>query len=196
MPKLKARKVTKPNARKTVKAKPPQREDSAAERDMDRRYMLLELACADRHCDPCTYPNCQRFSRELGKKKPFTTKMFEVRPMEKKGKVEPDRRYVMVILPARKSTAILARIQIARDTCGSSRRRIGTRLRSLRCPEQIGRKRRGLGWGKVRKLLERQARVGFIFALSIRLKGDMGRLAMRPKSREHVEDHSLSSMEA
>ena len=60
--------------------------------------MLLELSCAERHCDPCTYPNCQRFSRELGKKKPFTTRMFEVRTMEKKGKIEPDRRYVMVEL--------------------------------------------------------------------------------------------------
>ena len=96
--KAKARKTIKPKPRKTVKAKPPHREERAAEKDIDRRYMLLELSCADRHCDPCTYPNCQRFSRELGKKKPFTTKMFEVRPMEKKGKFEPDRRYVMVEL--------------------------------------------------------------------------------------------------
>ncbi len=93
-----AQKVPKLKARKSLKAKPPKREDKVPGKEVDRRYMLLELACADRHCDPCTYPNCQRFSRELGKKKPFTTKMFEVRPMEKKGKVEPDRRYVMVEL--------------------------------------------------------------------------------------------------
>jgi len=93
-----AEKVSKAKARKSVNPKPPKREGKNPDKDVDRRYMLLELACAERHCDPCTYPNCQRFTRELGKKKPFTTSMFEVRPMEKRGKIEPDRRYVMVEL--------------------------------------------------------------------------------------------------
>lgn len=70
----------------------------ATEREIDRRYMLLELACAERHCDPCTYPDCQRFVREMGKKKPFTTRMFELRPMETNGQIEADRRYVVVEL--------------------------------------------------------------------------------------------------
>lgn len=51
-------------------------------------------------------------------------------------------------------------------------------------------------WEKVRSLLGRQARVGFIFATSIRLNGDMGRSTMRPESRKHVEDQDLISMEA
>ncbi|TET91065.1 MAG: hypothetical protein E3J35_03555 [Methanomassiliicoccales archaeon] len=70
----------------------------APQREINRRYMLLELSCAERHCDPCTYPNCQRFTREMGKKERFTTRMFELRPLEKKGRVEPDRKYVAVEL--------------------------------------------------------------------------------------------------
>lgn len=46
--------------------------------DIDKRYVLIELSCDERHCDPCTYPNCQRFVRENKKKKSFTTRIFEV----------------------------------------------------------------------------------------------------------------------
>ncbi len=40
--------------------------------------MLLELSCADRHCDPCTYPDCQRYVREFKKKDRYTTPLFEM----------------------------------------------------------------------------------------------------------------------
>jgi hypothetical protein len=32
------------------------------------RYILIELSCSNIHCDPCTYPNCQRFVREKREK--------------------------------------------------------------------------------------------------------------------------------
>jgi hypothetical protein len=83
---------------KNLKSRNPGKAQKATEKEIDRRYMLLELACKERHCDPCTYPDCQRFSREMGKKKPFTTSMFELRTMETEGRVEADRRYVVVEL--------------------------------------------------------------------------------------------------
>jgi len=46
------------------------------------RVLLIELSCKDKKCDPCTYPNCQRFARIEPKKKPYETrmtKMFEVK---------------------------------------------------------------------------------------------------------------------
>ena len=46
------------------------------------RYLLVELSCKDHKCSPCTYPNCQRFVREVPKKKPFETRMtklFEIK---------------------------------------------------------------------------------------------------------------------
>jgi hypothetical protein len=46
--------------------------------DADKRYVLIELSCDERHCDPCTYPSCQRFVMETKKKKPFTSRIFEV----------------------------------------------------------------------------------------------------------------------
>jgi len=48
----------------------------------EERYLLVELSCKDHKCSPCTYPNCQRFVREIPKKKPFETrmtKMFEIK---------------------------------------------------------------------------------------------------------------------
>lgn len=87
---------------RAMKKKPKMRNPGSIQKgtgkEIDRRYMLLELACKERHCDPCTYPDCQRFTREMGKKKPFTTRMFELRTMEKKGLIEADRRYVVVEL--------------------------------------------------------------------------------------------------
>jgi len=43
------------------------------------RLVLIELSCKDKKCSPCTYPNCQRFAREVGKsKKPFKVKVTEI----------------------------------------------------------------------------------------------------------------------
>lgn len=58
-------------------AKEPQKKAGAGD-----RVLLIELSCKDKKCDPCTYPNCQRFARIEPKKKPYETrmsKMFEVR---------------------------------------------------------------------------------------------------------------------
>ena len=82
------KKRAKPKAKKTEEQTP----------DRDRRYVLLELACAEKKCDPCTYPDCQRFTRETGKRPPITTRMFELRSVEALGRIEPDRRYVVVEL--------------------------------------------------------------------------------------------------
>jgi len=59
------------------------------EKATDQRFLLIELSCKDHKCSPCTYPNCQRFVKEMPKKVPFETrmtKMFEV----KKPIVKPD----------------------------------------------------------------------------------------------------------
>lgn len=48
----------------------------------EERYLLVELSCKDHKCSPCTYPNCQRFVREVPKKAPYATrmtKMFEIK---------------------------------------------------------------------------------------------------------------------
>ncbi len=43
------------------------------------RLVLIELSCKDKKCSPCTYPNCQRFAKEMGKgKKPFKVKVTEI----------------------------------------------------------------------------------------------------------------------
>jgi len=65
---------------KTAKKK----EDDKAQPKGEERYLLVELSCKDLKCDPCTYPNCQRFVRTAPqqKKVPFETrmtKMFEVK---------------------------------------------------------------------------------------------------------------------
>jgi hypothetical protein len=47
--------------------------------DTRERLVLIELSCRDKKCSPCTYPNCQRFVRESGKrKKPFSVKVTEI----------------------------------------------------------------------------------------------------------------------
>lgn len=46
--------------------------------ELRQRYILLELSCAERKCQPCTYPNCQRFEREVVKKKSFKMKVVEL----------------------------------------------------------------------------------------------------------------------
>jgi len=48
-------------------------------KDSRDRILLVELSCKDKKCSPCTYPNCQRFVREVQKKKaPFKVKVTEV----------------------------------------------------------------------------------------------------------------------
>jgi hypothetical protein len=74
--------TTKKTTKKSTKAE-------GDEKTTDRRFLLIELSCKDHKCSPCTYPNCQRFVREMPKKTPFETrmtKMFEV----KKPMVKPD----------------------------------------------------------------------------------------------------------
>ncbi len=56
--------------------------EAVQEKGQGDRVLLIELSCKDKKCDPCTYPNCQRFARIEPKKKPYETrmtKMFEVR---------------------------------------------------------------------------------------------------------------------
>ncbi len=48
-------------------------------------YMFVELSCTEKKCDPCTYPNCQRYKRELKGKKVFNVKTVELK-REKGGK--------------------------------------------------------------------------------------------------------------
>jgi hypothetical protein len=45
----------------------------------DKRQVLIELSCASQECNPCTYPNCQRYVRETTrKKKPLVTNVTEI----------------------------------------------------------------------------------------------------------------------
>jgi hypothetical protein len=55
------------------------------EEESTKRYLLIELACTERQCDPCTYPDCPRYVRERRPKKaPFTIKTIAVqRPKDK-----------------------------------------------------------------------------------------------------------------
>ncbi|MDH7509284.1 MAG: hypothetical protein QHH00_07815 [Methanomassiliicoccales archaeon] len=62
----------------------------------ENRYLMIELSCAERKCNPCTYPNCQRFVREKGKGKVISSRVFESVPAP-----EPDKmrqRYVLLEL--------------------------------------------------------------------------------------------------
>lgn len=45
-------------------------------------YMFVELACSEKQCDPCTYPNCQRYKREVLDKKKFKVKTMELKKSE------------------------------------------------------------------------------------------------------------------
>lgn len=55
-----------------------------------KRYLMVELSCDGTSCDPCTYPNCQRFVRDVHfgdlapSKKP---KVRRVLSIDKEGKV-------------------------------------------------------------------------------------------------------------
>jgi hypothetical protein len=51
----------------------------AQEIEKDKRYVLIELSCAETQCSPCIYPNCPRFVRESKtKKRPFKVKTTEI----------------------------------------------------------------------------------------------------------------------
>lgn len=66
----------------TPKAENKETKEAAQAKGQGDRVLLIELSCKDKKCDPCTYPNCQRFARIEPKKKPYETrmtKMFEVR---------------------------------------------------------------------------------------------------------------------
>jgi len=50
-----------------------------------KRYLMIELSCDQMACSPCTYPNCQRYTRITAKNKklaesirPIATKELEV----------------------------------------------------------------------------------------------------------------------
>ena len=51
----------------------------------DKRVVLIELSCFSKQCTPCTYPNCQRYMREMAnKKKPSVAKVTEISHQEYK----------------------------------------------------------------------------------------------------------------
>jgi len=57
--------VKAPAVREKGEVKPASSEDKQI-----NRYLLIELSCSNVQCQPCTYPNCQRFVREK-KEKPI-----------------------------------------------------------------------------------------------------------------------------
>lgn len=63
-----------------------------------KRYLMVELSCADRKCNPCTYPNCQRFTRENGKKRVISSRIFESRPAPDAVRETHRQRYVLLEL--------------------------------------------------------------------------------------------------
>ncbi len=53
------------------------------------RYILTELSCSNAKCSPCTYPNCQRFSRTAKKVKvPQGTPVVKVTELKGGKKLE------------------------------------------------------------------------------------------------------------
>ena len=66
---------------KTEKKEDKDAKEAAQAKAHGDRVLLIELSCKDKKCDPCTYPNCQRFASEKmqGKKKaPFKVKVTEL----------------------------------------------------------------------------------------------------------------------
>jgi len=62
------------------------------------RVLLIELSCKDKKCDPCTYPNCQRFARIEPKKKPYETRMTKMFEVKKPVTSEEDTRDRLVLI--------------------------------------------------------------------------------------------------
>jgi hypothetical protein len=65
------------NVKRFEVEKPP-----LGEEEYRQWYMFVELSCADKKCNPCTYPNCQRYKRELKGKKLFNVKTTELKKTE------------------------------------------------------------------------------------------------------------------
>jgi hypothetical protein len=79
---------------KTEKKEKAEAKEPAQTKGQGDRVLLVELSCKDKKCDPCTYPNCQRYARMEPKKKPYETrmtKMFEVRKPVTKAEDTRDR---------------------------------------------------------------------------------------------------------
>jgi len=60
--------------------------------DKVKRYLMVELSCDDTSCNPCTYPNCQRFIRDSHLRETTVNKKPKVRrivSIDKNGKVIP-----------------------------------------------------------------------------------------------------------
>ncbi|MBC7108022.1 MAG: hypothetical protein H5T41_04425 [Methanomassiliicoccales archaeon] len=64
--------------------------------ELQNRYLMIELSCAERKCNPCTYPNCQRFVREKGKGKVISSRVFESAPAPDPDKMR--QRYILLEL--------------------------------------------------------------------------------------------------
>ena len=58
--------------------------DKDLEENIIKRYLMVETSCDGTACDPCTYPNCQRFSRDMKLemrekfKKPKVRRIFSI----------------------------------------------------------------------------------------------------------------------
>jgi hypothetical protein len=67
-PLLEKRRVEEPET-KTVELSDGSRhvevEGTTIVKDKVKRYLMVELSCDGTACSPCTYPNCQRFSRDM-----------------------------------------------------------------------------------------------------------------------------------
>jgi hypothetical protein len=60
-------------------------------KDEERQWiMFVELSCKDKKCNPCTYPNCQRYQRQITGKKTFKVKTTELRDSKETKQVVED----------------------------------------------------------------------------------------------------------
>ncbi len=59
----------------------------------DKRLLMIELSCKDHKCNPCTYPDCQRYTK-LTQKPKFNVKRFEV---ENPSMKDDERQWIMFV---------------------------------------------------------------------------------------------------
>jgi len=59
----------------------------------DKRLLMIELSCKDQKCNPCTYPDCQRYVK-LNQKPKFNVKRFEV---ENPSMKDDERQWIMFV---------------------------------------------------------------------------------------------------
>jgi hypothetical protein len=60
-------------------------------KDEERQWiMFVELSCKDKKCNPCTYPNCQRYQRQVSGKKTFKVKTTELKDTKETKQVVED----------------------------------------------------------------------------------------------------------